>query len=146
MLSRPQIKLIASSSDTLGSAVLAQGDVVKIHLGAHIDGFASVSAETLIVGATEENPATGRQADVVRAAWTAAEAAMRTVKAGNKNWTVTEIVNKAVAPWGCKAVEGMHVFDNLGASLELVTRNVVMSAVAKCHRRQETVSDINRHL
>ncbi|KZT41214.1 proliferation-associated protein 1 [Sistotremastrum suecicum HHB10207 ss-3] len=95
------------ASDTLGSAVLAQGDVVKIHLGAHIDGFASVHAETLIVGATEENPATGRQADVVRAAWTAAEAAMRTVKAGNKNWTVTEVVNKAVAPWGCKAVEGM---------------------------------------
>jgi len=95
------------ASDGLSSQKLAKGDVVKIHLGAHIDGFAAISAETMIVGATESEPASGRQAEVVKAAWTAAEAAMRTVKAGNKNWAVTDIVNKAVAPWNCKAVEGM---------------------------------------
>jgi methionine aminopeptidase len=95
-----------SSSDGLSSQKLAKGDVVKIHLGAHIDGFAAISAETMIVGATESEPASGRQAEVVKAAWTAAEAAMRTVKAGNKNWAVTDIVNKAVVPWNCKAVEG----------------------------------------
>jgi methionine aminopeptidase len=94
------------SSDSTASLKLSKHDVVKIHLGAHIDGFAAVHAETLIVGATSSEPATGRQADVIKAAWTAAEAAMRTVKAGNKNWAVTEVVNKAVAPWGCKAVEG----------------------------------------
>ena len=79
---------------------------MKIHLGAHVDGFAAISTETLIVGATESEPATGRQAEVVKAAWTAAEAAMRMVKVGSKNWGVTEIVNKAVSPWHCKAVEG----------------------------------------
>ena len=86
---------------------MAKGDVVKIHAGAHIDGFASISAETLIVGVTASEPATGRQADVVKAAWTAAEAAMRTIKSGNKNWAVTEIVNKVANTWDCKAVEGM---------------------------------------
>ena len=85
---------------------LAKDDVVKLHLGAHIDGFASISAETLIVGATENEPATGRRADVVKAAWTAAELAMRALKVGNKNWVVTDAVSKATAVWDCKAVEG----------------------------------------
>jgi methionine aminopeptidase len=43
--------------------------MVKLHLGAHIDGFASISAETLVVGATAANPVTGRRADVFKAAW-----------------------------------------------------------------------------
>ncbi|KAG9095587.1 Curved DNA-binding protein (42 kDa protein) [Ceratobasidium sp. 370] len=94
-------------SDPLANTALAKGDVVKIHVGAHIDGFASVSAETLIVGATEAEPATGRAADVVKAAWHAAEVAMRLVKVGEKNWVVTEAMNKVAAAWGCKPVEGM---------------------------------------
>jgi methionine aminopeptidase len=96
------------SSDPLSSLLLADGDVVKIHLGAHIDGFAAVAAETIVVGASAEKPVEGRKADVLRAAWTAAEAAMRTIKAGNKNWAVTEVVSKAASAYGCKAVEGAH--------------------------------------
>lgn len=95
------------SSDPQSSLTLAKGDVVKIHVGAHIDGFASISAETIIVGATSEEPATGRRADVVKAAWHAAELAMRLIKTENKNWAVTEGVNKIVSAWNCKAVEGM---------------------------------------
>lgn len=81
---------------------------MKVHVGAHIDGFAAVSAETLVVGASASEPVTGRKADVLRAAWTAAEAAMRLVKVGNKNWTVTETVGKIADAWGCKPVEGMR--------------------------------------
>lgn len=81
--------------------------MVKIHIGAHIDGFAAISAETVIVGASAENPVTGRRADVLKAAWHAAEAAMRFVKVGNKNWAVTDAVTKAAAAWDCKPVEGM---------------------------------------
>ncbi|KAH7106278.1 proliferation-associated protein 1 [Auriculariales sp. MPI-PUGE-AT-0066] len=94
-------------SDPLATLTLAKDDVVKIHLGAHIDGFASVAAETIIVGATEASPATGRRADVLKAAWTAAEAAMRFIKVGGKNYAVTEAVNKVAQAWGCHAVEGM---------------------------------------
>ena len=85
---------------------MQKGDVVKVHIGAHIDGFAAVSAETLVVGATAEEPVTGRKADALKAAWHAAEIAMRLVKVGNKNWAVTEAVNKVTAAWDCKAVEG----------------------------------------
>ncbi|KIM73267.1 hypothetical protein PILCRDRAFT_829280 [Piloderma croceum F 1598] len=95
------------ASDPLSSQTLSKDDVVKIHIGAHIDGFAAISAETLVVGATEANPVTGRRADVLQAAWHAAQVAMRLVKVGNKNWAVTEAVNKVAAAWDCKAVEGM---------------------------------------
>ncbi|KAJ7650177.1 proliferation-associated protein 1 [Roridomyces roridus] len=95
------------ASDPQSSQALAKDDVVKIHIGAQIDGFAAISAETIVVGATPENPVTGRRADVLKAAWHAAELAMRTIKVGNKNWAVTEVVGKAAAAWDCKPVEGM---------------------------------------
>ena len=93
-------------SDLQASQVLAKGDVVKIQLGAHIDGYAAISGETIVVGGSEENPVTGRRADVLKAAWTAAEAAMRTLKVGNRNWAVTEIVGRTSSVWDCKPVEG----------------------------------------
>ncbi|KAG9314983.1 peptidase M24, structural domain-containing protein [Chiua virens] len=95
------------ASDTLASQELAKDDVVKLHIGAHIDGFAVISAETIVVGASEQDPVTGRRADVLKAAWHAAEAALRVVKVGNKNWAVTDAVAKAAAAWNCKPVEGM---------------------------------------
>lgn len=79
---------------------------MKIHIGAHIDGFAAVTAETIVVGATPENPVTGQRANVLKAAYTAAEVAMRLIKVGGKNWAVTDFVNRVAAVWGCKAVEG----------------------------------------
>ncbi|KAG2074315.1 proliferation-associated protein 1 [Suillus decipiens] len=95
------------ASDPLSAQTLAKGDVVKVHIGAHIDGFAAISAETIVVGASEQEPVTGRKADVIKAAWHAAEIAMRLVKVGNKNFTVTDAVAKTAAAWDCKPVEGM---------------------------------------
>ncbi|EKM58365.1 uncharacterized protein PHACADRAFT_252626 [Phanerochaete carnosa HHB-10118-sp] len=95
------------ASDPLSEQILAKDDVVKLHVGAHIDGFAAVSAETLVVGASADEPVTGRKADVIKAAYLAAEAAMRQVRVGNKNWTVTDTVAKVTAAFDCKPVEGM---------------------------------------
>ncbi|KAJ7903449.1 peptidase M24, structural domain-containing protein [Mycena olivaceomarginata] len=95
------------ASDPQSSQVLAKDDMVKLHIGAQIDGFAAISAETIVVGATPENPVTGRRADVLKAAWHAAEIAQRTIKVGNKNWAVTDVVGKVASAWGCKPVEGM---------------------------------------
>lgn len=94
-------------SDPQASQILEKGDVVKIQLGAHIDGFAAISGETIVIGASAENPVTGRRADVLKAAWTAAEAAMRTLKVGSKNWAITEIVGRTSSVWDCKPVEGI---------------------------------------
>ncbi len=66
-------------------AVLAADDIVKIDLGAHIDGFIVLAAHTVIVGqdaATAEAVATGRRAAVINATYTAAEVAAKLIKNG----------------------------------------------------------------
>lgn len=55
---------------------------MKIDLGAHLDGFIAVVAYTMVVGATAENKAKGRRADVILAAYNAAQATLRLVKEG----------------------------------------------------------------
>lgn len=52
-------------------------------MGAHIDGFIAVAAHTVVVGATADKKVTGRQADVILAAYWAVQAALRLLKAGN---------------------------------------------------------------
>uniref|UniRef100_H3A7U5 Proliferation-associated 2G4 n=1 Tax=Latimeria chalumnae TaxID=7897 RepID=H3A7U5_LATCH len=64
--------------------LLKEGDLVKIDLGVHVDGFIANVAYSFIVGVTKENPVTGRKADVIKAAHLCAEAALRLVKPGNQ--------------------------------------------------------------
>jgi methionine aminopeptidase len=71
------------SSDLEASIELAAGDLVRITLSAHIDGYIAQTGHTLSVGAVAEAPATGRKADVMTAAHTAIEVALRTIKDGN---------------------------------------------------------------
>jgi methionine aminopeptidase len=49
------------------SVKLQNEDLVKIELGAHIDGYSANAAHTIVVGGKSK----GRQADVVLAAWNA---------------------------------------------------------------------------
>ncbi|KAK2159528.1 hypothetical protein LSH36_151g02036 [Paralvinella palmiformis] len=97
---------------------LKDGDLVKIDLGAHIDGFCAVVAHSFVVGASKEKKVTGRKADAILAAYYAAEAALRLIKPGNENYTVTEAIQKVAESYKCKPIEGMlshmlkqHVID-----------------------------------
>jgi methionine aminopeptidase len=102
---------------------LKAGDLLKIALGAHIDGFAGILADTVVVPEKPENEAaegeetggeiTGRKADVLMAAWLASEAAVRLVKPGNKNYAVTGAVSKIADAFGCKAMEGTSLMTGL---------------------------------
>ncbi|KAG0086167.1 Proliferation-associated protein 2G4, partial [Podila epicladia] len=76
-------------------------------LGAQIDGYGAIAATTVVVGASKENPITGKQADVLMAAHQAAEAAVRLIRAGNANTPITDNVGRIAASYGCKPVEGM---------------------------------------
>ncbi|CAH1773839.1 unnamed protein product [Owenia fusiformis] len=87
--------------------VLKNGDVVKIDLGAHIDGFAAVVAHTLAVGSSKDKIIEGRLADVMLAAHYASEVAIRMVKPGNENYMVTEAIQKVAEAFKCKPIEGM---------------------------------------
>ena len=42
---------LVSEPDT----ILAEGDMVKLDLGAHIDGFIAVVAHTIVIGASKSN-------------------------------------------------------------------------------------------
>ncbi|XP_064093588.1 proliferation-associated protein 2G4-like isoform X1 [Macrobrachium nipponense] len=97
---------LASEGDT----ILAEGDLVKIDIGAHIDGFIAVAGHTVVVGASKENRVKGRRADVVLAAYNASEAALRLVRPGNCNFAVTDTVTKIAEVYKCKPVEGMLSF------------------------------------
>ncbi|KAI8811284.1 peptidase M24, structural domain-containing protein [Cladochytrium replicatum] len=95
------------SGDAESQIALKNGDTVRIEMGAHVDGYVAQVAHTLVVGASKENPITGRQADAILAAHTAIEAAIRLLKPGNTNWEVTDVVQKIAEEFGCKPVEGM---------------------------------------
>eukprot|EP01068_Selenidium_serpulae_P016142 Selendium_serpulae@DN6270_c0_g3_i1.p1 len=86
------------------SKQLEEGDLAKIDLGCHIDGFICVAAHSLIVGAKE---VTGRKADVLMAAHTAAEAALRMIQPGNKNTQVTEVIQSAAEEFKCNPIQGV---------------------------------------
>ncbi|KAL7207879.1 hypothetical protein ACSBR1_029766 [Camellia fascicularis] len=85
-------------------AVLEEGDMVKIDMGCHIDGFIVVVAHTHVL---QEGPMTGSQVDVIAAANTAAKVALRLLRPGRKNKDVTEAIQKVAAVYDRKIVEGV---------------------------------------
>ena len=78
---------------------LAEGDMVKIDMGAHIDGFIAVVAHTVVVGG---GLVTGPKADALMAAHLCSEAALRLVKPGNETYEITETVSKIAEAFECK--------------------------------------------
>jgi len=87
------------------SKVLKKGDLAKIELACHIDGFIASAGQSVIIG---DEKAEDRRADVIMAAWTAAEAALRLVQAGNTNTMVTDTFAKVAAEFNCKPVQGLR--------------------------------------
>ncbi|KAH9620519.1 hypothetical protein KSS87_002444 [Heliosperma pusillum] len=85
-------------------SVVEEGDVVKVDMGCHIDGFIATVAHTHVI---QEGPITGRKADVIAATNTAAEVALRLVRPGKKNKDVTDAIQKVAAAYDCKIVEGV---------------------------------------
>ena len=72
--------------------------------GAHIDGYAANAATTVGVG---EGKITGRQADVIQAAWNAFQAAQRMIGEAKTNNGVTEVIEKVCNEFNCSPVEGV---------------------------------------
>lgn len=86
---------------------LAEGDVVKIDVGAHIDGYIATAAHTLVVGANPENPVTGRTADLLAATAVAQDVAHRLVVNGKTNAEVTAALKQVAADFGVSLVQGV---------------------------------------
>ncbi|CAM9244193.1 unnamed protein product [Sphacelaria rigidula] len=90
---------------------LKAGDWVKIELGCHVDYYMAVVAHTIKVGMdpTVAGAVTGVEADVVLAAYYAAEVAAKTIKAGNTNTQVTEATKKVADAYGVKFIAGTQM-------------------------------------
>ena len=86
------------------TTTLNAGDVAKIDLGCHLDGFVAQAAHTVVVG---DAKVTGKQADVVLAGYNAFLAAQRQIKEGATNASVTEVIAKVCEEFGVNAVEGV---------------------------------------
>lgn len=92
---------------TEGDVELKNGDLVKIDLGTHMDGYIAVVAHTLVIGASADNKVTGKKADVILAAHYASEAALGFFKNDVENCSLTEATNKIAELFEVKPVEGM---------------------------------------
>jgi len=85
------------------SSKLKTEDVVKVELGAHIDGYASTCAHTIVIG----GKAKGKQADVVLAAYDAFIAATRSIKVGGLNQDVTAKIQAVCTEYEVEPMQGV---------------------------------------
>ncbi len=85
-----------------------EGDVAKIDLWVHINGFSSVVAHTIVVQSKEE-VVTGKKADVILAAYNALQAAIRNmyIKPQNTNNAVTNATKKICDAYKVSPIEGV---------------------------------------
>lgn len=90
---------------------LVDGDVVKLELGAHIDGFIAQATHTVVIGASSSNKVTGRKADVLQACFVASEIAHRLLKPGGTAEAISGAVAKVAEAFGCKPIEGAQSFE-----------------------------------
>lgn len=89
------------------SSVVSAGDVVKIDLGCHIDGFIATLAQTIVVQAGADEPVKGKAADVISAAKCCFEAALRLIRPGKTVSEVAPVLQKIAEAYGCSVVEGV---------------------------------------
>jgi len=85
-----------------GAYVLQDGDVVKIDIGGHFDGFCVCMAHTVPIG-----PVDARKAEVIKAAWDACQASKRLLAPGKQNKEVTEIFKKVADDYKVNVMEGV---------------------------------------
>lgn len=98
-------------SEKEGLRALEDGDVVKIDLGCHIDGYIALAAHTVVVGANfPETPLEGRQADAFAAAFTAGTLCEKLIKNGGTNTEVTAALAKIAEAFDVNLIRGttMH--------------------------------------
>ncbi|CAL4113968.1 unnamed protein product [Meganyctiphanes norvegica] len=128
---------------TEGDTILKTGDMVKLDMGAHIDGFPAVTGHTLVIGASKDNKITGRQADVMLAAHYCAEAALRLVKPANHNFAVTDTWNKIAEVYNCKPVEGMLSFQLQQGRID-GEKNIIQNPT-EAQRKEVEKTDFETH-
>jgi len=87
------------------TTALHHGNVVKIELGVHIDGYVAMAGHTVVLNPDLSKPVTGRPADVVCAAYLAMESALRLLKPGARTVEITSIMSKMCTAYRCTLLD-----------------------------------------
>jgi methionine aminopeptidase len=77
--------------------------LVKIEVGAHIDGYSAGAAHTVVIGGKSK----GKQADAIQAAYNAFMAATRTIKVGSTNQEVTALISSVCEEFEVQPMQGV---------------------------------------
>jgi curved DNA binding protein len=92
--------------------VLKAGDVVKMDLGCHVDGYIAVAAHTCVVPESADVPPseqTEGTSNVAVAAYNAMLVAAASIKAGAKNTEVTEAVERVAKYYGVTPIHSVRM-------------------------------------
>ncbi|ORX53919.1 Creatinase/aminopeptidase [Hesseltinella vesiculosa] len=87
---------------------LKVGDVVKVELGVHIDGYIASAAHTVVVPLNPQQPMSGPAADVICATYYAHEAVLRMLQPGVKASQITSLITEIAAYYRCTPVENTY--------------------------------------
>ena len=89
---------------------LKAGDVVKIDLGLHLDGYIAVAAHTLIVPDADTTPEpTEELSNVAVAAYNAMLVAAHAIQAGRSNADVTKAVERVATHYGVTPISSVRM-------------------------------------
>ena len=92
-----------ASDETL----IKEGDLVKIDVGCHIDGWVSVAAHTIVAQEDPSKPVTGKAADVIAAARDAFQVALRTIRPGKLTTEAADKFEEVAESYGCTMLDGV---------------------------------------
>ncbi len=98
---------------------MKEGDIAKIDLGVHIDGYIAMQAHTVFVG-KESTEVDGPLADCYHAAYTAAEVIARKAQPGSSSKDVLDACSQVAEAFG------VNVF--LGSTMHQVKRYIIEGA------------------
>ncbi|KAL7673215.1 hypothetical protein ACOME3_008083 [Neoechinorhynchus agilis] len=92
-------------------AAMKNGDLVKIELGCHVDGYPSVVCYTIVVGADGNNKVTGKKADVIVAAYSSLQIITRMFKPGCRIQEISKLVSSMVEnDFHCHSVDNWYSY------------------------------------
>ncbi len=101
---------VSPSSDC--QDVLRDGDLVKVEVGVHVDGYPAILGETRIVGAPPADDAQAAAlAAVSNAVYVAAHSIMRMLRPGIKNSDITYLLGHVAAHFGVHCVKGLLSYE-----------------------------------
>ncbi|KAL7753301.1 hypothetical protein RI367_001076 [Sorochytrium milnesiophthora] len=109
------------------SPMLRSGDLVKVELGVHIDGYIATAGHTTLVHPHPDRPVRGPVADVVSAAYFASEFAWRAIRSGNTSDVLLDGVARIARAFNCSPVQG--TFSNSIKRFVLDAGNNMFNAV-----------------